>query len=422
MPIDLARESRALSAVPPADPGTASRARALLETEVGRELARHLRETDDRTLDEQLRLARTPAPPFQEERRGALMAELLAASGTTTPVADAVGNVVCWLGEPGPRPVVISAHLDTVFPAGEAIEIRREGDTWLGPGICDDARGLAALLAVVRGLGAVDARLPFPLLVAGTVGEEGAGDLRGVRHLMGPDGAGAGARAFLSLDGAGVQRIVASGVGSRRYRATVGGPGGHSWVNAGRINPIRIVSRAVAELDRSRIPRGTTLNVGRIHGGTSVNAIPERVWVELEARSEDPAALEAAARLLIRVVTEAVDDANRHDPEAGPATLEVETIGDRPAGRCDPEAALCRAAVAATTAVAGRAELAASSTDANYAMSIGIPALTLGAGGEAGEAHTLREWYRNVNGPEGILRAALTLLTLAGMEGDTPAP
>lgn len=424
MPVDLARNSRALPTEPGADAELARRAAALRDGDVGAALRRYLEETDARTVEEQVRLARTPAPPFQEEERGRLFAELLEGSGGGPATRDEAGNILSWRGDPGPRPLVLSAHLDTVFPAGQEIRIERRNDLWTGPGICDDARGLAVLLAVVRALEIVDVELPFPLLLVGTVGEEGTGDLRGVRHLLGQGGRGRDARGFISLDGAGLHRIVASGVGSRRYRVGIHGPGGHSWVNAGRINPIRVLARAVEALDRARIPPGATVNVGRIHGGTSVNAIPTEVWAELEARSEDAGDLERTARILTRSVEEAVEEANRHglatsrgNGDPGLARLEVETIGERPAGRCDPESALARAAVAATRAVAGRAELAASSTDANYGMSLGIPSLTLGAGGEAGEAHTPREWYRNTDGPEGPLRAALALLMLGEAEG-----
>lgn len=424
MPIDLARRSRVLPRTPDADPELDGRATTLHGSRAGAELRRYLEATDPRTLEEQVRLARTPAPPFQEEDRAALFAELLEASGGGPAQRDEVGNVLSWRGDPGPQPLVLSAHLDTVFPAGQEIRIEKKDDVWTGPGICDDARGLAVLLAVVRALDAVGVGLPFPLLLVGTVGEEGAGDLRGVRHLLGDRGRGRDARGFISLDGAGLHRIVASGVGSCRYRVGIHGPGGHSWVNAGRINPIRILSRAIATLDRARIPRGATVNVGRIHGGTSVNAIPTEVWAELEARSEDAGDLKRTARILVQAVEEAVEETNRHrladapvNGAPGLARLEVETIGERPAGRCDPDSSLTRAALAATRAVTGRAELAASSTDANYGMSVGIPSLTLGAGGEAGEAHTPNEWYRNTNGPEGALRAALTLRLLAEAEG-----
>jgi acetylornithine deacetylase/succinyl-diaminopimelate desuccinylase-like protein len=288
--------------------------------------------------------------------------------------------------------------------------------------VSDDARGLAALLATVRALVALtaaDAGLRMPLLLVGSVGEEGIGDLRGMRALFGPGGAGAEARGFISLDGAGVARVISSGVGSRRFRVEVTGPGGHSWVDWGRANPIQILGRAIAALDALPLPAGCTLNVGRIQGGTSINAIPTEAWMEVEVRSEDEDQLGALEAELRQRVEDAMDGGRAGDA-APPVTadgepaarLSLDRIGQRPGGRTPMGAPLVRAAVAATRAVAGFAEVGASSTDANLPMSLGIPAITLGAGGEAGDAHTPREWYRNRKGPDGVVRALLTLLVL----------
>ena len=405
---DLARDSRTLPTDPPTARALAGAARRLLRAPEVREAMRRIREQDDRTLAEQVRLASVPAPPFHEADRGRLMAELMEASGTGPPATDEVGNVSAWMGAPGERPLVVSAHLDTVFPPDQEIAIRQEGDRWVGPGISDDARGLAVLLAVIRAL----PPLPrFPILAVATVGEEGVGDLRGVRHLFGPDGRWREARGFISLDGAGTARVIAAGVGSRRFRVEVRGPGGHSWVDWGRVNPAQILAEAITEAERISLPEGCTFNVGRLGGGTSVNAIPTSAWCELEFRSEDETdleRLEAGLRTLLERVVRI-----RNTGAADTATLEIERIGRRPAGRTDPAEPLVQAAVAATRAVVGRVTLAASSTDANYPMNVGIPAITLGAGGEAGLAHTPDEWYRNVHGPEGTLRALLTLLLQA---------
>lgn len=373
---------------------------------------------DVRTLEQQLLLARTPAPPFAEGPRGEVMASLLMEAGTGDPWSDEVGNVLAWMGSPGPAPLVVSAHLDTVFPASQEISFRQEGDRWVGPGICDDARGLAVLLSLVRALGALPSALSFPLLVAATVGEEGAGDLRGVRHLFGPGGTAADARGFISLDGAGVGRIIASGVGSRRVRARIAGPGGHSWVDWGRPNPIQALARAIASFDEIPLDPGTTVSVGRVEGGTSVNAIPTGVWAEYETRSESEDALERVETALAGALERAVTEVGAGAPEPHRLSLSLEVMGRRPAGTTAPDAPLVRAAVAATREVAGGAELAASSTDANLPMSLGIPAITLGAGGEAGDAHTPHEWYRNEKGPDGVVRALLTVLALSAAGGD----
>lgn len=416
MNADLARDPLALAAAPPHEPVLMDRVRRLLDDAAVRDAARAIRDDDSRTFREQLLLAATPAPPFHEAERGRVMARLLAESGAGEPWVDAEGNVLAWMGPPGPAPLVVSAHLDTVFPASQEIAFRQDGDRWIGPGICDDARGLAALLALVRALSGLPERPAYPVLVAASVGEEGVGDLRGVRHLFGPHGFASDARGFISLDGAGVGRIIASGVGSRRFRATVSGPGGHSWVDWGRVNPIQIAARGLAAFDAIPLGEGSTVNVGRVEGGTSVNAIPTGVWVEYETRSEREDELQRIEAALNGALEGAVAQANGEAPAGVGATLDIQRIGRRPAGTTLPDAPLVRAAVAATRVVTGGAELAASSTDANLPMSLGIPAITLGAGGEAGDAHTPNEWYRNEKGPEGVLRALLTLLALHAAE------
>ena len=382
-------------------------------------LVRGVRETDGRTLRDQMEVTAIPAPPFGESERAAWMAERLTAYGARDVRIDSAGNVVGRLAgsDPGAPPIVVSAHLDTVFSADTDVRPRQEGDRILAPGISDDGRGLAALLTVTRVLAEGGrAHTAAPVIVAATVGEEGLGDLRGVRALF--EGDARGASAFISLDGAGVTRIVTGGVGSLRRRYVVRGPGGHSWVDWGRPNPIEIVGRALAALPRSdEIPVATTWSVGRVGGGTSINAIPESAWVEVETRAEradDLSRIDARVRAAFE---RAVEDANRTAVRsgAGPdastgASLAVEVIGDRPAGSTPPDALLVRAAVAATRALDLPVELSSSSTDANVPMALGVPALTLGAGGEAQGAHTLGEWYRNTLGPEGILRALLTLL------------
>lgn len=400
--------------------GTDSRAARLLEDGAVLRGLRLLRETDDRTLDEQTALATVPAPPFGESERGRLMARLMEDSGLDVLATDPVGNVVSRLpasgdwtpDRPGDPPLVVSAHLDTVFPAGTDTRVRRTGDLLRGPGISDDARGLAALLALGRALGGAGLSTRAPLLLVATVGEEGAGDLRGVRHLFSPEGLLAdGCLGFISLDGAGLRRIVNGGLGSLRYRATVRGPGGHSWVDYGTPNPIHALTRALDNLTRVPLPRTpvTTLSIGRWGGGTSVNAIPTEAWVEFEVRSEAEVEL-SRMDLEIRSILDRVVAVPGPDGPNPVLSLEIETLGRRPAGGTSPHHPLVQAAVAATEALGAAPELGVSSTDANLPMSLGVPAITLGAGGDAGQAHTPDEWYRNVDGPEGVFRALLTVL------------
>lgn len=418
---ELARPSRIFAGIPRPTGAPDALARALLDDEAVAAAVRFIRQEDPTTLRDQIRLASIPAPPFLEGERGRAMAALLEEAAGRPTRTDEVGNVLLPLGPEGDRPLVVSAHLDTVFPPDQEIRIRREGDRWVGPGIADDARGLAVLLAVVRALTRGPGTRHLPLVAVATVGEEGLGDLRGVRHLFSPGGPLEGARGFISLDGAGSRRVIASGVGSRRFRVTVRGPGGHSWVDWGRVNPVQILAAGLSEAERLPLPSGTTFNVGRVGGGTSVNAIPTVAWAELEFRGEREDRLTALEGRLRTVLERVVRRRNAAAsvPPGESATLELERIGRRPAGRTDPESGLVRAALAATRVVSGDGDLAASSTDANFPMHVGIPAVTLGGGGEAGLAHTPDEWYRNTGGAEGTLRAYLTLLLLDRMAAES---
>lgn len=410
-------------------PGTALDGRAvqLLASPPLQRAREHLDVHDEATLADQMELVAIPAPPFGEGARGEEMARRMDRAGLELLGTDREGNVVArfpgsgpWGPAAGALPLVVSAHLDTVFPDGSEIRVTRSGDRLQGPGISDDGRGLAALLALARAAGAAGVTFRAPLVVVATVGEEGAGDLRGVRHLFSADGALArGARAFLSLDGAGLRRIVTTGLGSLRYRVTVRGPGGHSWVDYGTPNPIHALARALDNL--TRVPLSdtpaTTLSIGRWGGGTSVNAIPTDAWVEFEVRSEAEVEL-SRMDLEIRSILDRIPEPTPNGAVAEGLRLEIETLGRRPAGGTSPHHPLVQAALAATSALSSDPELGTASTDANLPMSLGIPALTLGAGGEAGSAHTPSEWYRNVRGPDGILRALLTLLLAdEGLEG-----
>jgi tripeptide aminopeptidase len=372
---------------------------------------------DATTVAQQVLLTRIPAPPFGEEVRGCRMAELMAGAGIEDITVDGTGNVVGHVhGAEDGAPVVISAHLDTVFTADTPVTVREEGDRLLGPGISDDGRGLAVLLAVARALHETGLRLRSPVLFAATVGEEGPGNLRGVRHLFGADGAGVGAAAFLSVDGAGLDRIVTRGVGSRRFRITVRGPGGHSWVDWGLANPIHALGATVGRLAALELPTDPpgTLTVARWGGGTSINAIPQEAWAEVDARSESEASLTRVEEALRATVESSVAEAAGHAAR-GRLCVEVEVLGVRPGGATPIDSDVVRAAVAATRAVGVEPTLSCSSTDANVPMAAGIPAATMGGGGEAGLAHTTDEWYRNRRGPEGVLRALYVLLLLAGL-------
>ena len=371
----------------------------------------YLRSEDEATLASQIELSEIPAPPFREGDRGVRMAELFHEVGLAHVRCDAEGNVRAERAGPKhTQPLIVSAHLDTVFPTGTDVSVRREGDLLRGPGISDDARGLAALLALARALNAGAVQTAHSLLFVATVGEEGAGDLRGVKHLFGPDGPGRGSAGFISLDGAGLDRIVVNGLCSRRYRVTVRGPGGHSWVDWGTPNPIHALTRLGAQLDGIVLilDPPTTLTLARIGGGKSINAIPQEAWLEIDTRSEANTNVDDLERQLRACVKQSA----RQYPEL---EFSVEIIGTRPGGATHPDQPLVQAALSATRRQRRKPILALSSTDSNIPMAWGVPAITLGCGGEAGLAHTTDEWYRNVDGPAGIIRALHTILLFAGV-------
>jgi len=391
-------------------------AQSVLESPAFQRLQAYLVETDELTLAHQIELTEIPSPPFGEEPRARRMSELLVECGAIDVSRDTEGNVVAWY--PGPRsdadsPVVVAAHLDTVFPEGTDVSVAREGDLLEAPGISDDGRGLAALLALCRALVHTGTTLRSPLMLVATVGEEGLGDLRGVHHLFSSEGAARNAAAFISLDGAGRRGIVHQGLGARRLRVELEGPGGHSWSDWGRVNPIHALSQGLASLQEIPLPESTTLSVGRVGGGKSINAIPQNAWAEIEVRSlHDEQLVKLEAEVLARLEAAVAAENKRRAPGTERLTMYRSPIGSRPAGQTPTDTGLVRAAAAATAVLGREAASVPSSTDANVPMAAGIPAITIGGGGAAGEAHTTGEWYRNTNGPVGIARAALILLLL----------
>ncbi len=275
--------------------------------------AAHARATNERTLADQIELTLIPAPPFQEEVRGLEVAARFARAGLAEVRVDDVGNVLGTRPGAGDLPaVILSAHIDTVFGEDVPIRVTRDGARLAGPGISDDGRGLAVMLAVARALEAGGVATRRPVLFAATVGEEGLGDLRGAKRLVAPDGAGHGAAAFMSVDGAGLDRIVTRGLGSRRFRVRARATGGHSWVDRGFANPIHALGRLVAALARIHLPSEpeSALTVARWGGGTSINAIPQDAWVEIDSRSIADEHLEATEATLRQIAATAANDEN----------------------------------------------------------------------------------------------------------------
>src|SRR5881628_872478 len=344
----------------------------------------HIERTDEGTLARQAALSAIPAPTGAEGRRAAHVAELFRTIGLSDVAVDHAGNVHGWLGRNGERsaPVVLAAHLDTVFGPEVDVAVERRGQRLEGPGISDNARGLAALVAVAEAM--VAARVPTarPILFAATVGEEGSGDLRGVKYLLdGNHNVGAqhtaplptAPAAFIALDGAGLERVIHRALGSKRYHVTFRGPGGHSWAAFGVANPANAVGRAaalLADLPIRQTPR-TTCAVVRLGGGTGLNSIPQEAWLDLDLRSEDPRAL-AQLDVTVRAALErAADDENRRRSTGSPTLrVEIQLLGDRPSGMTPRAHPLVQAAVAANRALGRDAELASASTDANVPIAL----------------------------------------------------
>jgi acetylornithine deacetylase/succinyl-diaminopimelate desuccinylase-like protein len=397
----------------------------------------HIERTDEVTLTRQAALSAIPAPTGAETQRAARAAELFREVGLRDVIVDEVGNVHGWLKGDGRRgtgdgsaPVVLAAHLDTVFGPEVRVAVERRGERLEGPGISDNARGLAALVAVAEALVRARVDTARPILFVATVGEEGSGDLRGVKYLLDgntnvsthalrlPDGISLHESpcAFIALDGAGLERIVHRALGSRRYRVTFRGPGGHSWAAFGVANPANAVGRAIAllaDLPVKSEPR-TTCAVVRLGGGTGLNSIPQEAWMDLDLRSEDPKALAQLDVTVRAALDRAGDDENRRRTTGSAALrVNVQLVGDRPSGVTPRSHPLVQVAVAANRALGRDAQLASASTDANVAIARGIPAIALGAGGRAGDAHLTTEWYENSDGPLGVLRALLVTAAMA---------
>jgi acetylornithine deacetylase/succinyl-diaminopimelate desuccinylase-like protein len=372
---------------------------------------------DAQTVAEQCTIAAIASPPFGEAARAEWMRERFTDIGLQRVRIDDAGNVIAeCAGTQDVPPVIVAAHLDTVFPAGTILDLRRQDGRVLLPGIADNARGLAGVLAIARALVESGIVTEHPIHFVATVGEEGVGDLRGVKHLFRDGASHRNAHAFIALDGTETRRIVNRAVGSRRFRIAVRGPGGHSWADRNAPNPAWVLGHIMSTIGRLRFPAEPpwSLNIGRVGGGTSVNAIPEEVWFELDMRSEDGSTLATVETTTLRTIRQAAAESNAM--RRGSTTqleLDVQSIGNRPAGGTPADARLVQIARAATRYIGRRPELVASSTDANVPMALGIPAIAIGAGGESGGMHTLSEWYDNRRGAEGLVRAALTVVAAA---------
>jgi tripeptide aminopeptidase len=403
-------------------------------------------------LDWQAEVCSIPAPSFQEQARAAWLAERFRELGLESIHTDEAGNILAFLPalhldaeSTGPI-VVLSAHLDTVFPAETPLHpvLRRadgpnsgsnaspnssansspnsDTDRLEVPGASDNGAGIAGLLALAAALVHSGLRLPVPLVFLGNVGEEGEGDLHGVRHFYANGKLAQRVAAHIVLDGAGSDGAVTQALGSRRYRLTMTGPGGHSFTDAGTPNPIVALAEALAEVASTRLPENprTTLNVGTIHGGTSVNSIPQQAAATVDFRSTSPEELVRLEVALYRAAEDAVERANRlaelshTDPAHVRLAFAIEKIGDRPAAHLPRESALMETLLAVDRHLGHVTTPRLGSTDANLPLSLGVPAVSLGAGGAGGGAHTLEEWYSPRGRETGLRRVLLLTLAIAG--------
>ena len=369
--------------------------------------------------DEQIAICSIPAPPFGEAVRAAYLCEKFRQYGLSEARLDSEGNCIGLRRGKSLSPLtVVSAHLDTVFPHGTDCSVRREQNKLYAPGIADDACGLVGLISILRALEECAIETEGSLLFVGTVGEEGEGNLRGVRHLLTESEWANRVDAFISFDGAGLDRITHAALGSRRYRVSLKGMGGHSWGDFGVANPVHALGRAVARLASYPVPANprTTFNVGHIVGGTSVNVIPRRATMDVDLRSESATELRRLDAFFRRALREAADDENAARREGHPPLeLDLKLIGDRPSGETPPGAMIVRLAEEATRYFGCRPHLDRSSTDSNIPISLGIPAITLGAGGQSGKSHTLKEWYDPHGRAVGLKRALAVILGLVGI-------
>jgi tripeptide aminopeptidase len=365
-------------------------------------------------VEEQVRICEVAAPPFKEQARAKVLKGLFEQLGLTRVRIDKEGNV---LGErPGrsPRPhLVVAAHLDTVFPEETDVKVTRQGLVLKGPGIGDDCRGLAVLVGVVRLLQETKIATPGSITFVANVGEEGLGDLRGTKHLFDVELKDKIDR-FVSIDGTGLG-TTNIGVGSKRYRVAFKGPGGHSFGAFGMANPIHALGRATAAIADFQAPASpkTTFNVGRIGGGTSVNSIPFEAWMEVDMRSSDAASLADVDRRFNAAIDAAAQAENARWSKPGQVTVDKKLVGDRPAGRTPDESPIVKTALSVSQALDQPERLGEGSTDSNYPMSLGVPAITISGGGVGHSAHALDESFDTTDSWKGTARAFLLTIALA---------
>jgi tripeptide aminopeptidase len=399
-----------------------ARVRALLDSPKFKQAAAFIQSDQDRFVQELVTLTEIPAPPFKEQARGKAYLEMLRQVGLTEVEMDPEGNVMGirrGTGAPGGPLLLVNAHLDTVFPEGTDVKVKRQGTRLMAPGIGDDTRGLALILALVRTLDAAKFTTPGDILFAGNVGEEGEGDLRGIKFLLKTGKYKDRIKQVLAIDGNESNGVTRGGLGSRRYRVTFKGPGGHSYGAFGLVSPAFAMGGAIAKFSRLEVPTKpkTTFNVGVVRGGTSVNSIPSEVSMDVDMRSETCAELNRLDQEFLAVVGQAVDEENRtRSTKEGRIEADPKVIGERPCGETAMDSPIVQATAAAIKAFGLTPVFSTSSTDANIPMSLGIPAVTIGRGGPGGRSHSPDEWVDvdPAANAKNVQVALATLLAVAG--------
>jgi len=406
-----------------ANPNAQQEIARLAELPEVRRAAGQFHSHESRLAQWQLEMARIPAPPFGENARAEWLAQRFREIGLEQVHTDEVGNVFGSRGGMGDQFVALSAHLDTVFPAGTPLNIRQQGSRLYGPGVSDNGAGVTALLAVAAEMQRIDIPLALPVVFIGNVGEEGEGDLRGMRHIFSNGRWKNSIRYSLVLDGAGCDTIVAEALGSRRFEVIVRGPGGHSWSDFGAPNPILVLARTIHAFSQTRVPTSpkTTFNIGVIRGGTSVNSIPESASMRVDIRSTSMTEMEHLETSLRHELELAMAEEFRASEQRNPSqrrfsglSHEVVVIGSRPAGELDAHARMLTVIRAVDAHLGNAAQVQRASTDANIPLSLGREAIAIGGGGAGGGAHTLQEWFDASGRELGLQRILLTVLALAG--------
>jgi tripeptide aminopeptidase len=370
----------------------------------------------DWITDQQIAITEIPAPEFAEKERGAFVAKLFAANGLDVHT-DAIGNVIGErAGATAKDVILVVAHLDTVFPANTPVTVKRTQGRLEAPGISDDGAGLAAVVGLARAMDQTKLKTQATVVFCADVGEEGEGNLRGIRELMSTYKSRI--RAVIALDGAATDYVTTVGLGSRRLEVSISGHGGHSWSDFGMPNPITALARGIVEFSRIQVPDEprTTFNFGVISGGNSVNSIPTEADVKVDLRSEDDAELSRLETELRKTFASAVGEEMAAASESSPLKLRINVIGIRPAGKLARDSPLLAALESADRYLGNRSRLESSSTDANLPLSQGIPAIAIGAGGQGGGSHSLDEWYDPAGRELGLKRALLTILAVAGLQ------